>query len=85
MDRYFTPMAVLTALALDVGFNSLAEPLHAHISIVILITCLQVICSAMRPCSGCSIETGSSVLFVEARRWEAAVQDCLGLRADGQD
>jgi len=42
MERYFPPLSVITALALDVGFNSLAEPLHAHISIVILITCLQV-------------------------------------------
>jgi len=38
----FTPVAVLVSLALDLGLNSLAEPLIAHIGIVILVTCLQV-------------------------------------------
>jgi len=38
----FTPIAVLVSLALDLGLNSLAEPLIAHVGIVILVTCLQV-------------------------------------------
>mmetsp|Transcript_7139 Transcript_7139/g.14201 ORF Transcript_7139/g.14201 Transcript_7139/m.14201 type:complete len:332 (+) Transcript_7139:269-1264(+) len=41
MDR-FTPVAVCVTLGLDVGFNSLLEPQNSHISIVILLTCLQV-------------------------------------------
>lgn len=41
MDR-FTPVAVCVTLALDIGFNSILEPKQSHISIVILLTCLQV-------------------------------------------
>ena len=42
---YFTPVAVVVTLALDICLNSLLEPLYAHISVVILLTCLQV-CNA---------------------------------------
>jgi len=48
----FTPVAVLVSLALDLGLNSLAEPIIAHIGIVILVTCLQV---AMPLCTLCFI------------------------------
>ena len=41
MDR-FTPMAVLSTCLLDIGLNTLMEPISAHISVVILLTCLQV-------------------------------------------
>mmetsp|Transcript_45336 Transcript_45336/g.90918 ORF Transcript_45336/g.90918 Transcript_45336/m.90918 type:complete len:330 (+) Transcript_45336:56-1045(+) len=41
MDR-FTPVAVCVTLALDIGFNSILEPKESHVSIVILLTCLQV-------------------------------------------
>ena len=40
----FTPIAVLVVWFMDVSLNSLLEPVSAHISIVILLTCLQVIC-----------------------------------------
>ena len=39
----FTPIAVLVVWFMDVSLNSLLEPVLAHISIVILLTCLQVI------------------------------------------
>jgi len=41
MDR-FTPIAVVVTLLMDVSLNSLLEPVSAHISVVILLTCLQV-------------------------------------------
>lgn len=41
MDR-FTPIAVVATLLMDVSLNSLLEPVSAHISVVILLTCLQV-------------------------------------------
>ena len=41
MDR-FTPIAVVVTVLMDIGLNSLLEPVSAHISVVILLTCLQV-------------------------------------------
>ena len=38
----FTPIAMVVMWFLDVLLNSLLEPVSAHISVVILITCLQV-------------------------------------------
>uniref|UniRef100_A0A7S0F2Z3 Transmembrane protein 138 n=1 Tax=Hanusia phi TaxID=3032 RepID=A0A7S0F2Z3_9CRYP len=38
----FTPLSVCVVLFLDVGLNSLMDPLSAQIGIVILLTCLQV-------------------------------------------
>jgi hypothetical protein len=43
MDR-FTPIAVVVTVLMDIGLNSLLEPVSAHISVVILLTCLQVQC-----------------------------------------
>ena len=40
-DR-FTPIAMVVMWFLDVLLNSLLEPVSAHISVVILLTCLQV-------------------------------------------
>jgi|SouAtlMetagenome_1021521.scaffolds.fasta_scaffold95990_1 hypothetical protein len=46
-DR-FTPIAVLVMLLMDVLLNSLLEPVSAHLSVVILLTCLQVsVCSKL--------------------------------------
>ena len=42
-DR-FTPIAMVVMWFLDVLLNSLLEPVSAHISVVILLTCLQVRC-----------------------------------------
>mmetsp|Transcript_24089 Transcript_24089/g.78407 ORF Transcript_24089/g.78407 Transcript_24089/m.78407 type:complete len:329 (-) Transcript_24089:829-1815(-) len=42
LTNNFTPVSVCVVLFLDIGLNSLMDPLSAQIGIVILLTCLQV-------------------------------------------